>query len=139
MKIGNQNTEKIDTIIGCHVHFEGTIAAKQGLRIDGSVKGKIQCEGTLVIGNEGNVAAETVADNVLIAGEFRGNITAKNRLEITEKGRVYGDIATAKLVMAPGVIFNGKCNMFPEQVLLEPVNARSLPAPLEHSFSEGTG
>jgi cytoskeletal protein CcmA (bactofilin family) len=138
MKIGNQNTERIDTIVGYHVHFEGTMSAKQGLRIDGSVKGKIQCKGTLVIGSEGKVAAETVADNVLIAGEFRGNITAKNRLEITEKGKVYGDITTAKLVMAPGVIFNGKCNMFPEQVLLEPVDARSLPAPLVHSFSQGT-
>ena len=138
MKIGNQNTEKIDTIVGSHVHFEGTMSAKQGLRIDGSVKGKIQCEGTLVIGSEGKVAAETVADNVLIAGEFRGNITAKNRLEITEKGKVYGDITTAKLVMAPGVIFNGRCNMFSEQVLLEPVDARSLPAPLAHSFSQAT-
>ena len=138
MKIGNQNTEKIDTIVGYHVHFEGTISAKQGLRIDGSVKGKIQCEGTLVIGSEGKVAAETFADNVLIAGEFRGNITAKNRLEITEQGKVYRDITTAKLVMAPGVVFNGRCNMPPEQVLLEPVNARSLPAPLVHSFSQGT-
>ncbi|UCF84831.1 MAG: polymer-forming cytoskeletal protein [Desulfobacteraceae bacterium] len=138
MIIGKEKAERIDTIIGDQVYFEGTISAKQGLRIDGSVKGKVHCEGTLVIGSKGKVAAETVADNVLIAGEFSGNITAKNRLEITEKGKVYGDITTANLVMAPGVIFNGKCNMSSEQVLLKPADSLSLPAPLRHSLSHGT-
>ena len=138
MIIGKEKAERIDTIIGDQVHFEGTISAKRGLRIDGSVKGKVHCEGILVIGSKGKVAAETVADDVLIAGEFRGNITARNRLEITEKGKVYGDITTANLVMAPGVIFNGKCNMSSEQVLLKPVDSLSLPAPLRHSLSHGT-
>ncbi|MCG2779253.1 MAG: polymer-forming cytoskeletal protein [Desulfobacterales bacterium] len=127
--MGKEKIERIDTIIGHHAYFEGTISSKGGLRIDGSVKGNIQCEGSLVIGSAGKVAAEIVADNVLIAGEL-GNITAKDRLEITEKGKVNGDVTTAKFVMAPGVIFDGRCHMHSRQVLLEPVDSLSLPAPL---------
>ena len=125
--MGKEKIERIGTIIGHHAHFEGTISSKEGLRIDGSVKGNIQCEGSLVIGSAGKVAAEIVADNVLIAGEFTGNITAKDRLEITEKGKVNGDVTTAKFVMAPGVIFDGTCHMHSRQVLLEPVGSLSLP------------
>ncbi|MBU4426834.1 MAG: polymer-forming cytoskeletal protein [Proteobacteria bacterium] len=127
--MGKEKIERIDTIIGHHAYFEGTISSKGGLRIDGSVKGNIQCEGSLVIGSAGKVTAEIVADNVLIAGEL-GNITAKDRLEITEKGKVNGDVTTAKFVMAPGVIFDGRCHMHSRQVLLEPVDSLSLPAPL---------
>jgi len=91
----------------------------------------------LVIGSAGKVAADIVADNVLIAGEFTGNITAKDRLEITEKGKVNGDVTTAKFVMAPGVIFDGRCDMHSGQVLLEPVDSLSLPAPLVPSATSG--
>ena len=129
MKMGKEKAENIDTIIGHHAHFEGSISSNRGLRIDGSVKGNIQCEGTLVVGSEGKVEAEIVADNVLIAGEFTGNVTAKKHLEITEKGKVHGDIATAKLVMAPGVIFDGRCRMSSRQALLEQGDSLPLPAP----------
>ncbi|MFH1293325.1 MAG: polymer-forming cytoskeletal protein [Pseudomonadota bacterium] len=135
--MGKEKIERIDTIIGHHAYFEGTISSKEGLRIDGSVKGNIQCEGSLVIGSAGKVAAEIVADNVLIAGEFTGNITAKDRLEITEKGKVNGDVTTVKFVMAPGVIFDGRCHMHSRQVLLEPVDSLSLPAPLVSSAPPG--
>lgn len=66
MKTGKEKTGKIDTIIGHNAHFEGTISSKESLRIDGSVKGNIQCEGTLVVGSEGKVESEIVADNVLV-------------------------------------------------------------------------
>jgi cytoskeletal protein CcmA (bactofilin family) len=132
-----EKIERVDTIIGHHAHFEGTISSKEGLRIDGSVKGNIQCEGCLVIGSAGKVAAEIVADNVFIAGEFTGHITAKDRLEITEKGNVNGDVTTARLVMAPGVIFDGRCNMHSSQILLEPVGSLSLSAPFVPSAPPG--
>ncbi len=135
--MGKEKIERIDTIIGHHAHFEGTISSKEGLRIDGSVKGNIKCEGSLVIGSAGKVVAEIVADNVLIAGEFTGNVIAKDRLEITEKGKVNGDVTTAKFVMASGVIFDGRCHMHSKQVRLEPVDSLSLPAPLVPAASPG--
>jgi cytoskeletal protein CcmA (bactofilin family) len=135
MKIGKEKSDKIGTIIGHNAHFEGTISSNQGLRIDGSVKGKIQCEGTLIVGSEGNVEAEIVANNVLIAGEFAGNVIAKNHLEITEKGKVRGEITTANLVMAPGVVFDGACHMTSHQDFAATKDSLSLPAPMTPSFA----
>jgi cytoskeletal protein CcmA (bactofilin family) len=44
-------------------------------------------------------------------GEVRGNIIGKNVVELTQRGRIIGNIATANLVMEPGAFFKGKCNM----------------------------
>jgi len=135
MKSKKIKSDRIGTIIGPYTHFEGAISSEGGLRIDGSVKGEVRCEGTLIVGSEGRVDAEIVADNVLIAGEVSGNVTAKNRLEITEKGKVRGDITTAKLVMAPGVIFDGSCRMTSQEGLLESADALSLAVPMIPSYA----
>ncbi len=129
MKTGKKKREEIDTIIGPHTYFEGTLSCRKGFRIDGRLKGKIECDGSLVIGSEGKVEGEIVADSVFIAGELTGNVTAKNHLELTENGKVYGDITTAKLVIDQGVIFEGRCRMFPQQDILGSSDSLALPAP----------
>ena len=128
-----KRAETIDSIIGHHVYFEGILLSKESLRIDGRVKGKVECEGSVVIGSEGKVEGEILADNVFIAGELTGNATARNKLEITEKGKVYGDIATAKLVVDPEVIFEGKCRMISEKHIADSSDSLSPPAALAAS------
>jgi cytoskeletal protein CcmA (bactofilin family) len=44
-------------------------------------------------------------------GAVHGNIEATDRLEIHENGKLYGNIRTAKLKIADGVVFEGKCEM----------------------------
>lgn len=110
-----EKTEKIDTILGPNACFEGRLVSEEGLRIDGEVKGKVECAGSLVIGSGGKVEAEVVASSVLVAGELIGNVTAKKRLEITGQGKVYGDIVAAELVLEEGVAFEGKCRMLTEK------------------------
>ncbi len=59
--------------------------------------------------------ADIIAENAFIDGQVNGNITTKNRLEITSAGRVKGDIKTVSLVIAEGVFFEGHCHMVPEK------------------------
>jgi cytoskeletal protein CcmA (bactofilin family) len=125
MKNAKKRAERIDSIIGHHVYFEGILSSKESLRIDGRVKGKVECEGSVVIGSEGKVEGEILADNVFIAGELTGNATARNKLEITEKGKVYGDITTAKLVVDPEVIFEGKCRMISQEDIADSTDSLS--------------
>jgi cytoskeletal protein CcmA (bactofilin family) len=40
-----------------------------------------------------------------------GNVIATNRLEMLQTGKVQGNIKTAKLQIADGVIFDGNCEM----------------------------
>jgi len=133
MKKAKKRAETIDSIIGHHVYFEGILSSKESLRIDGRVKGKVECEGSVVIGSEGKVEGEILADNVFIAGELTGNATARNKLEIIEKGRVFGDITTAKLVVDPEVIFEGKCSMISQEDMVDSSDSLSPPVPLAAS------
>ena len=109
MKNGKNN--QVDTIIGEGVSFEGTLISKEGLRIEGNVKGRIECESTLMISASARVQAEIVCENALIAGELRGTVIGKEVVEISRSGKIIADITTASLVMEAGAVFEGKCLM----------------------------
>jgi cytoskeletal protein CcmA (bactofilin family) len=104
-------TDNLDTLIGNKTIFEGILISNESITIEGTVKGKIECKGSVVVGQGGKVKAEIVAGNVLVGGRVNGNITAKDKLEITSTGIVKGDIETASLVIAEGVVFDGNCRM----------------------------
>lgn len=103
--------DNLDTLIGSKTIFEGVLISNESICIEGTVKGKIECRGSVVVGQEGKVKADIIAENAFVGGQVNGNIKAKNRLEITSTGRVKGDIETASLVIAEGVIFEGSCHM----------------------------
>ena len=136
MKSSRKNSETIETIIGRHAHFEGTLHSDQGLRIDGSVKGKIECEESLVIGSEGKVEADIVANNVFIAGTLFGTVYAQSQVEITEKGKVYGDITTRNLIVDQGVMFEGKCHMISEEESKDSSEPLAVSIPLTATSSD---
>lgn len=113
-KSDNGNKHSL-TVIGNKTFFEGEIKAYGIIRIDGTIKGNIECQGVLEVGLKGKIEADIVADSILIGGEVIGNILAKNRLEITSGGKVRGDIVTAHLVINEGVIFDGSCHMITDE------------------------
>ncbi|MBW1854026.1 MAG: polymer-forming cytoskeletal protein [Deltaproteobacteria bacterium] len=111
----NKPPDNFDTLIGSKTTFEGALMSNKSIRIEGTVKGKVECKGSVVVGKEGKVIADIIAENAFIGGQVNGNITTKNRLEITSAGRVKGDIETVSLAIAEGVVFEGRCLMVPEK------------------------
>ena len=118
------NPDKVDTLIGNKTVFEGKLNVYGGIRIDGAVKGEIECQGILVVGNGGKIEANIIADSAIIGGEVIGNITAKNRLEIISKGKVRGDIASSHLIINDGVIFDGSCHMLSDEPVKYPLDKK---------------
>jgi cytoskeletal protein CcmA (bactofilin family) len=135
MRKTEKRTKTVESIIGCDAYIEGTLFSKGSLRIDGRVKGAVRCEGMVIIGSEGYVEGEITSYDVFIAGEFRGNVTAKNRVEIAENGKLYGDVTTAKIVVDPGVIFEGRCKMISEKETADSDGSFSTAVPLETSYA----
>lgn len=119
---------RLDTLVGNGTIFEGTLTSKESICVEGFVKGKIVCEGSVIVGEKGKVDAEIIADVVLLGGEVNGNIVAKTKLEITTSGKLKGNIKTGSLIIAEGVLFEGKCQMITEE--------RALATPDETSESE---
>ena len=107
----NRTPDNLDTLIGSKTTFEGVLISNESISIEGTVKGKVECKGSVVVGQGGKVRANIVAEDAFIGGQVKGNITTKNRLEISSAGRVKGDIETVSLAIAEGVVFEGSCRM----------------------------
>lgn len=89
----------------------GQISFQGPARIDGTVDGEIQCQGTLTIGEGAEVRAKISGQVVVIRGKVDGNVTAKEKVELAAPGRLMGNIDTTRLLITEGVVFDGDCSM----------------------------
>jgi cytoskeletal protein CcmA (bactofilin family) len=99
------------TTLGRETNFQGTLRFTESLRILGKLAGEIISPGRLVIEEGAEVKATIRVGSIVVGGVVRGNILAKDKLEMLETGKVIGNIKTAKLKIADGVVFEGKCEM----------------------------
>jgi len=119
--------ERVDSVLGTGLTFQGTLNGIGGVRIEGAFDGDLEVKGLVVIAEQGRVVCEQIrALAVIVAGSVRGNIEA-NRVEITASGRVWGDVITTAFATQEGAFLRGQIRMedeldlgFPETVPLEP-------------------
>ena len=104
-------TERISTTLGRETEFNGVMRFRDSLKIDGAFSGEIISSGFLYIEQGATITANIRVGSVVVGGTVRGNIEATEKLEMLASGRVYGNIRTAKLKIADGVVFEGKCEM----------------------------
>jgi cytoskeletal protein CcmA (bactofilin family) len=107
----HKSIEKTTTTLGKETSFNGMLRFKESLKIDGTFEGEIESPGFLYIENGATVKANIKVGSVVVGGVVRGNIEASERLEMLTTGKVFGNIRTAKLNIADGVVFEGKCEM----------------------------
>ena len=108
----NALLEQVGTIIGPGAVIEGPLTTKDSTRIDGTVKGNVTISGALIIGQDGKVIGTISALNVYVAGEVAGNIAApQGKIEISDTGKVNGDITCKGIIIDENAVFQGKCEM----------------------------
>jgi cytoskeletal protein CcmA (bactofilin family) len=101
---------RVDTIIGKDFSFKGIMEATGGsLRIDGYYEGELCIGGDLFIGETGSVYGSIIAKNITIAGQVRGNIEARGKLELAPSAKVMADAKMVFLVIEDGAFFQGQC------------------------------
>ncbi len=106
----------IATILETGSSLNGILEFKKPLQIDGHFEGEIITDSVLLISPRAVVRANIKAGTVIIGGQVIGNVEAFNRLEMLSTGQVIGNIRTAKLQIADGVIFDGNCEMiYPDE------------------------
>jgi cytoskeletal protein CcmA (bactofilin family) len=99
------------TVIGQGAKLDGTVVAAGSLRIDGQVKGQINAEGDVMLSSSSQVEADIRAQNVSVAGRFKGSIIVKGKAELTRGGRVDGNVTCKTLVVEEGAILQGQSIM----------------------------
>jgi cytoskeletal protein CcmA (bactofilin family) len=106
-----QTVERITSVLGAGVIWQGSIVGSGGVRVEGTFEGQIALKGLLVVGETGKVTCENVrAANVIVAGAVKGNITAQ-KVEIRSSGRVWGNIITAAFATEEGAFLRGQIRM----------------------------
>lgn len=103
--------DDITGFFGPELNLSGKLVFQGAVRIDGKYEGEIEAKGTLIVGVDAVVQAEIKVDKAIIMGEVRGTVDARERVEIGEQGKLYGDIKTPKLIINDGATFEGSCVM----------------------------
>lgn len=94
--------------VGQGLHVQGEISGQEDLQIDGRVEGNIVLgEHRLTIGPSAKVTADIAAREVVVFGNVKGNLRARDRIEIKKDGSVVGDLATARIMIEDGAYFKG--------------------------------
>ncbi|OJF16684.1 MAG: hypothetical protein A6D91_11245, partial [Bacillaceae bacterium G1] len=103
--------EHTDTLIGKDSVMEGKIRSQAGIRIEGQMKGDIDCEGDCIIGESSVAESNIRARNVSIAGKVIGDVHASGTLSILSSGTLIGNCRVKMLVIEEGGIFHGQSHM----------------------------
>ena len=108
------------TIIGADTHIKGEMSFDGIARLLGTFEGKINAKGDLHIAESATCRATVDANKVTIDGTLEGNITARERTELTSKAKVKGDLITARLSVADGATYSGHCTVGPDASNVRP-------------------
>ena len=104
----NQNPQ---TVIGPDSHFNGELRFENTARIVGKFDGSIVGKGELNVDQAAVCKANIEAANATVDGTVEGNVTASESIRLNANGIIRGDIVAAKMVMAEGARFSGRCEI----------------------------
>ncbi|MDR2911578.1 MAG: polymer-forming cytoskeletal protein [Bacteroidales bacterium] len=112
-----QNANYSDTsnqainIISEGTDIKGDITALGDIRIDGTLIGKVETKGRLVIGPKGKIEGEINCNSIEVSGLIKGKVVVQELFNMKSSAQVFGDIIIGKLSIEPGSVFTGNCSM----------------------------
>jgi cytoskeletal protein CcmA (bactofilin family) len=101
----------VESLIGEHTSFEGTLRTEGPVRLMGAIQGEIESKSTIIVEEKARVTARLSAQQVTIAGQVDGQIFCDGRVEIRPTGRVTGEINAGALIVQEGAYFDGSSKM----------------------------
>jgi len=96
------------TKLGSTSSFDGTLEGHEDTVIEGRFHGRIVLPSSLLtVGRGAKVEAEVKVRSLTLLGELSGNVTAAERVVISETARMSGDVRTPRISIANGAQFKG--------------------------------
>lgn len=102
---------EVESLIGEHTSFEGTLKTEGSVRLLGTIQGEIESKSTIIVEERAHVTARLTAQQVTVAGQVDGQIFCEGRVEIRPTGRVTGEINAGALIVQEGAYFDGNSRM----------------------------
>lgn len=102
----------VDTLVGRQTQISGDIRFSGGLHVDGLIKGQVITDdgddGLVSISETGAVEGDVRVPHVLLNGRIQGNVHCTQRITLSAKAKVDGDVHYRILEMSSGAIINGR-------------------------------
>lgn len=108
--VANLQTDT-NNVISKETKITGDIKVLGNIRIEGTVEGTVYSKGRVVVGEVSVVKGDISSVEAEISGKVQGEVTCSEILFLKKTAVIFGDITTQKLVVENGAIFNGKCHM----------------------------
>ncbi len=116
------------TVIAADTKIKGEMSFENTARLLGQFEGKINAKGELQIADGAACRAAVEAGKVMVDGLVEGNISARERVELTGRAKMKGDLVAAKLVVAEGAAFVGHVTVGPDAAKAAPHLAAGAPS-----------
>lgn len=102
----------VDTLIGRQTEISGDVRFSGGLHIDGKVRGKVLAaadkSAELSVSDSGMIEGDVRVPNIMLNGSVVGDVYAAERLRMSSKARVTGNVSYKILEMEGGATVNGQ-------------------------------
>lgn len=105
------NIRKSQSILSEDSILTGSLAGDSDYVIYGSVDGKCDLAGTLMLQKPGKWTGSIIAGNVVISGKVDGDVQARDKLELTASARITGNITGRTIAIAEGAVLEGNISM----------------------------
>src|SRR5687768_1470888 len=102
------------TVIGADTRIKGEMSFDGSARILGTFEGTISAKGELHVADGASRKAVVEAGRVAVDGTIEGNITARDKVELTARAKVKGDLIAPKFLVAEGASFVGHVTVGPD-------------------------
>lgn len=100
-----------DTVVNAGTAVTGNLVVAGSLRFDGRLSGALEVSGSLFVGSTGEIDAEVRALEARVKGVIRGNLRARESVELLRGARLEGDVYARAFRIEDGAVFQGNCYM----------------------------
>ena len=101
-----QPATSVVSVIGPDLLITGKLETTGEVQIQGDVQGDVHA-GRIVVGEQGRVVGDLLADEIVIGGVVQGSIRGNN-LTFQGAAHIEGDVYHRKLAIEQGAYFEGK-------------------------------
>ena len=105
------SSRQLDGNVGPELILRGRLTGRSDLRVQGTVEGEVELEGTLIVSPEGRVVAPLDVDELEVEGSVRGNVRALSAVAVRPGGRLIGDVRAPRIAIDDGGALQGGIEM----------------------------
>lgn len=106
------------SVIGESSFFRGTFGGDDDYLVFGTVEGECDILGGLIVQPGGTWKGNATVNDLIVSGTVEGNVTARNKIELTAGAHVRGSLSAPAIAIAEGAVHEGELHVQREDAVM---------------------